>query len=94
MSAIYKVNLYKGSLEEVLNVLQDYEIIVADMKGDSLKAYEPKNKYAICVGNEGNGISKELLLKADKVVSIPMGEYSESLNVAVALSIIMYQFSK
>ncbi len=94
MSAIYKVNLYKGSLEEVLNVLQGYEIIVADMKGDSLKAYEPKNKYAICVGNEGNGISKELLLKADKVVSIPMGEYSESLNVAVALSIIMYQFSK
>ena len=94
MSAIYKVNLYKGSLEEVLNVLQGYEIIVADMKGDSLNAYEPKNKYAICVGNEGNGISKELLLKADKVVSIPMGEYSESLNVAVALSIIMYQFSK
>lgn len=94
MSAIYKVNLYKGSLEEVLNVLQGYEIIVADMKGDSLKAYVPKNKYAICVGNEGNGISKELLLKADKVLSIPMGEYSESLNVAVALSIIMYQFSK
>ena len=47
--------------------------------------------FAIVVGNEGNGISKEMFDMADFVVKIPMDELSESLNVAVASSIMMYK---
>ncbi len=93
MSSIYKVNLYKGSLDDVLKVLEGYEIIVCDMGGQDLKEFKPTKKYAICVGNEGNGISSELFRKSNQVVAIKMNEFSESLNVSVALSIVMYQFS-
>ncbi len=94
MSSIYNVNLYKGSLNEVLDLLKDYEIIVCDMSGSDVKEFKPSKNYAICVGNEGNGISKELFSKSDSVVAIKMNENSESLNVSVALSIVMYQLSK
>ena len=94
MSSIYKVNLYKGSLQEVLSVLDGYQIIVCDMNGEDSKTFTPSKNYAICVGNEGNGISKELFEKGDSVVAVKMNEFSESLNVSVALSIVMYQLSK
>ena len=94
MSSIYNVNLYKGSLDQVLAVLNGYEIIACDMDGKDLKSFTPSKNYAICVGNEGNGLSSELLSKSNSVVAIKMNEFSESLNVSVALSIVMYELSK
>jgi TrmH family RNA methyltransferase len=48
-------------------------------------------KTAIIVGNEGRGISKECLEKADITVKIPMYGSIDSLNAAVAAGIMMYE---
>jgi RNA methyltransferase, TrmH family len=48
-------------------------------------------KLIISVGNEGNGISKELYDISDIKVKIPMPGGAESLNVAVAASIMIYE---
>ncbi len=90
MSGIYFVNLYRCSLKECLSALQGYKIVIADMDGESLRGYKIDGKFAIAVGNEGNGISDELKSYGDVVLKIPMEEQSESLNVAVATSIMMY----
>jgi len=50
-----------------------------------------RGKVILTVGNEGNGVSKELLDLADTKVKIPMPGNAESLNVAIATSIIMYE---
>ena len=91
MSGIYFVNLYKTTYSEIKSVLNGYKIIVADMSGESLDEFKVDGNFAIVVGNEGNGISKEMFEMADKVVKIPMDEHAESLNVAVASSIMMYK---
>ena len=91
MSGIYFVNLYKTIYSEIKSVLDGYKIIVADMSGESLDEFKVDGNFAIVVGNEGNGISKEMFEMADKVVKIPMDERAESLNVAVASSIMMYK---
>ena len=49
------------------------------------------NKYAFAVGNEANGVSKELENLSDILVKIPMSDRIESLNVGVATSIILYE---
>ena len=49
-------------------------------------------RIGLILGNEGKGVSEELLMMADDVVTIPM-QKTESLNVGVAGSIIMYQLS-
>ena len=53
-----------------------------------------KEKYCLIMGNEGNGLSKEILNQCDKKLYIPMSEKVESLNVGVACSIILYEFKK
>lgn len=50
-----------------------------------------KGKIILAVGNEGNGISDELFELADKKVKIPMPGGAESLNVAIASSIILFE---
>ena len=65
------------------------------MSGEDVNKIRSLNsKIAVIVGNEGNGVSDEMLSIADKVVAIPMSEKVESLNVGVAGSIIMQKFSK
>ena len=46
---------------------------------------------AIVVGNEGQGISRDVIELADVVVTIPMFGKAESLNVAIASALLMYK---
>jgi len=50
-----------------------------------------RGKTILTVGNEGNGVSAEVLDLADTKVKIPMPGNAESLNVAIATSVIMYE---
>jgi len=55
---------------------------------------EEKNKFCLIMGNEGNGIRKEIQELCDKNLYIPMKEEVESLNVGVACSILLYELEK
>lgn len=46
---------------------------------------------AIVVGNERDGVSQEVINKADKQVTIPMTGMVQSLNVSVAAALMMYE---
>ena len=61
-----------------------------------LKEIKGKNieKYAIILGNEGNGVREEIQKLADINVKIEMNEKLESLNVSSAGAIIMYSLMK
>ena len=48
----------------------------------------------VVIGNEGHGLSEEVLDACDGCVIIPMTERAESLNAAVAASLLMWEFSK
>ena len=52
-----------------------------------------KNSFCLILGNEGNGVKKEILDLCDDIVRIEMNKDVESLNVGVATSIILYEMS-
>ena len=55
----------------------------------------PKNpsiKKVLVIGNEANGVSKEVLEYADKKIKIPMLGKTESLNASVATAVILYEY--
>lgn len=56
----------------------------------SYKELDGKESLAIVMGNEGQGVSQEILNQVDKKVYIPMKGRAESLNVAVAAGIVMF----
>ena len=91
MSGIYFVNLYKCTYDEVFSAIDGLQLIVGDIKGENLFNFKPKKNFCIAVGNEANGLSATVKEKANFTVTIPMSEHSESLNVAVATSIMMYE---
>ena len=49
-------------------------------------------KTVIIVGNEANGVSKEIQELADEKIKIPMLGKTESLNVSVATGVVLYEY--
>lgn len=71
--------------------LRGYRILAAHLKGKDLYESPLPEKMIFLLGNEGNGLSCALTKKADALVRIPMEGKTESLNVAVAGSLLLYE---
>ncbi len=55
---------------------------------------ELSQKDVIIIGNEGHGLSKEVLSAVDDTIFIPIAKNTESLNAAMASAIFMWELSK
>lgn len=53
-----------------------------------------RNKTVIVIGNEANGIDSSIMIHTDRLIKIPMPGKAESLNVAVAAGILMFEIVK
>ena len=70
-----------------------YSIVAGALTDNCVDLYSADlgGKTLIVIGNEGNGVEKETLTLCDTVVKIPMHADAESLNAAVAGSVMMYE---
>lgn len=91
--AIFKLNYQFGDISEFLNKITHKVYTTNALEGIPLKKIKAEDKVAVILGNEGNGVSKELQALGLDAIYIPM-QNTESLNVAIAGSIIMYELSK
>ena len=89
--AIFSLNILNNF--DVLD-LKGYEIIATEIKGSvDLSTISQISKHVLVLGNEAHGVSKEILDLATKRVRIDIKNI-ESLNVAIAGAIAMYELSK
>ena len=94
---IFHINIINEEIENIIDKLKEKNIKILGTKvdnGKSLKTIEKLDKFAIIMGNEGNGVKKETLDICDEYIYIDMNENCESLNVGVATSIILYELDK
>lgn len=89
---IFNINIKRCNLNNFINEIKgDYTLVTTDVNaGVNIKDIEYK-KVAIVIGNEGNGVSKEISSKCDNKVYIEMNKNCESLNAGVCASILMYE---
>jgi TrmH family RNA methyltransferase len=80
-----------------MNIVQElkqkgFKVIVSSLE-ESKSFYDVKftDRFVLSVGNEGNGISDELINLGDIKVKIPMPGKAESLNAGVAASIMIFE---
>lgn len=95
MGAIFRINIIETEdFEQELNKIKKHKFkILATSLEESKSIYNiDYNKKVIVIGNEANGVSKEVLDLADGKVKIPMLGKTESLNAAVATGIIIYEY--
>lgn len=90
---LFHANFYPLTHEELLNICSKYgyQLIVTEMFGKNIFD-NPKipEKYALVIGNEGNGVSDFLLSHKDLALALPMNKKVESLNAGVSASIMLY----
>lgn len=94
---IFNINVIIDELDNIINVLKDKDIklIGTSLKNSSSLESTPKyDKYAIVLGNEGNGVKDSIISLCDNIVRIDMDNKCESLNVGVASGIILYYMYK
>lgn len=94
--ALFGLNYQEGSLLEFVKSHPDMTVIGTSVTaGLPLATFEtPKGRIALLLGNEGQGVRPALLELANPLVTIEMMPQMESLNVAVAGSILMYHLRR
>jgi len=90
--AMFNLNFLEMKAVEFIESNPDYEVYGTSMNGVELSSIKPNKKIAIVLGNEGQGVSQELLEKTYKNITIKTADV-ESLNVGVAGSIIMHNLN-
>ncbi len=91
----FKCNIIQMDYESLFNFCEsnNIELICCDMSGKDIKNSRPtSDKFAIIIGNEGNGVSEILRNKVTQIISIPMDSNVESLNASVSAGIVMYNY--
>lgn len=94
---IFHINIIRKNLFDIIPRLKEMNYYIYGTKvtcGHDLKNLEKKEKFVIIMGNEGNGMHDEISELCDEYIYINMNDICESLNVGVATSIILYEFSK
>ena len=90
--AIFSLNILREDLISFISKHKDYKVLSTSLKANDLKALKT-NKKMIVIGNEGKGVSEEILKISDDYLKIPIKNI-DSLNVAIATSIILFENSK
>ena len=92
--ANFHISCIYDDLKTVISTLKKNNVKIigsALENGQDIKQIKISEKMAFVVGNEGNGMNKDILQECDYVGYIPINTI-ESLNVAIAGSIMMYHF--
>lgn len=96
-AALLKSYIYDDIFQTIIELkLAGYRVYAAEINEGStyLSNIITPKKWVLIMGHEGKGISQKVLDLCDEVVTIEMQEGIKSLNVAVAASIIIYEFQR
>ncbi len=95
MGSIYRVKIVEcENLADVLDELKKHKFQIVSTSLDTENSiYDiDYRKKVVVIGNEGNGVSKEIQDLSDYKVKIPMLGKTESLNASVATGIMIYEY--
>ena len=95
MSALCNIPIFEDvTLSEFYDFIKDNTIKTYVTSLDNAKPYHTisyAKRTMIILGNEGNGVSREIIKMCDQAITIPMYGDIESLNVSIAAALCMYK---
>ena len=95
MGAIFRVKVIESQdlIRTMRNIKKHkFEIIATSLETNNSIYNIDLSRKVIIIGNEANGVSKEIMNIADGKTKIPMLGKTESLNAAVSASVIAYEY--
>lgn len=95
--AIEKVPVVRvTNISQTINQLKEKGVWVfaTAMSGEDMRTWNSDGSIAIIIGNEGQGVSPNVISAADGTVTIPMTGTIQSLNASVAAGVLMYEVAR
>ena len=94
MGAIFRCPIYSGEAVEIRSALGETTVYRADLTAEAVDIRKADlHKAAFVIGSEGQGVS-EAWRSCTDAIAIPMAENCESLNAAVAASIVLWEMAR
>lgn len=97
MGAVFRLPVYECPLDEAAEELAGASIplYAAALREDTEDVRRmPLGRAAVIIGSEGRGVSDAALALCEKTVKIPMSPRCESLNAAVAASVVLWEMAR
>lgn len=99
MGSVFRVNIsVENDPDRLFDILEKNRIIssAAVIDGDAEKVTDVDfpGKQAVFIGNEGNGLPRDIALRCTRRITIPMNGSVNSLNAAMAAGILMWELKK
>ncbi len=94
MGAIFRRDVWTCTAQELSTVLRRSHIPLygAALRDDTLDARAVDyTRAALAIGSEGRGLTEEVLALCDSTIRIPMSERCESLNAAIAATVLLWE---
>jgi TrmH family RNA methyltransferase len=95
--SIFRLPIIRATVADVLSLLRTQGVTLcatSSHKGAVAWEVDWKKPVAVFIGSEGAGLPREVLAEMDEVLAIPHSPKVESLNAAVAASIVLYEAAK
>lgn len=91
MASLFRVNIYRGSFDDLNRLKKKFTLYSTHLNGGkTLNEVKFADNSILILGNEAGGVREEILNISDENIFIPMKEGTDSLNVAIAGGILMY----
>ena len=90
--SIYRVNDIGATIAALRDAGRRTFAAALDRDAWQLGSFAPACGDCVVIGNEGHGLSEATIAACDRTVFIPMTDRAESLNAAVAASLLMWAF--
>ena len=94
MGAVFRRDVYQCTADELCALLQKSNLPLygTALRNDTVSLRDAElSRAAVAIGSEGRGLSAEILSKCEKTIKIPMSPRCESLNAAVAASVVLWE---
>lgn len=88
MGSVFHIPVIECDFEDISGM----NLLCADLNNSSyIYEFDFKQPFGVVIGNEANGVSKDIMNACDYRIKIPMPGKSESLNAAVSFSVIAFE---
>ncbi len=96
--SVFRLPVVEGkSAQAAISLARQHQLKVfaaVPREGKSPAAVDFRGGALLAIGTEGLGLSEEVIALADECVRVPMGSRVESLNAAVAASVLLYEAAR